>query len=316
VITGLVDHLWQSCCCFGVAWAFSLLVRSNAAMARLWLWRIAALKMLLPFSLLFALGAWMGYPSVHSADPSPPALVAFFEAMEPIVEPARHFRLTGFLAATCLALALGAAAGCAWWIGRRLRRERIRVDEQARLRELNPDDVIPAVGFWRAALFSACVLVTVSTPLLAGAVGDHQWRRELLIANSNMLRDAQVSLTKSPPGMGQRYRVIADEHGVLVRNASIRDLVAMAYGVNSYAVWANQLYQPTEDGEIDSWILSPRYDVRASAPIREPGKFDPYALRRPVSRLLADRFGLEIYVNGSCQPPCGVYQMQISAEPL
>ena len=116
--------------------------------------------------------------------------------------------------------------------------------------------------------------------------------------------------------MGQRYRVVADEHGVLVRNASIRDLVAMAYGVNRYSVWVNQFIQRTEEGQIESWFLSPRYDVRANAPIREPGKFDPYALRRPVSRLLADRFGLEIYVNGSCQPPCGVYQTQISPEPL
>lgn len=190
------------------------------------------------------------------------------------------------------------------------------MDEQARLREADPDAVMPSVGFWRAALLSACALVAVSAPLLAGAVADHQWRRDLLIVNSNRLRDAPVSLTKSPPGLGQRFRVIADKNGVLVRNASIRDLVAMAYGVNSYAVWANQLYIPRDDGEIDSWILSPRYDVRANAPILEPQKFDPYALRRPVSRLLADRFGLEIYVNGSCQPPCGVYQTQISAEPL
>ncbi len=316
MITGLVDHLWQFCCCSGVVWAFSLLTRGNAAVVRLWLWRILALKLLLPFSLLFALGRWMGYPSVHSADPSPPLLVAFFQAAGPIVEPARHFRLAGFSFAAFAVLVLGAAAASVWWIHQHLRHERLRADEQVRHRELQPDEVMPSVGFWRAALFSACALIAVSAPLLAGAVADHQWRRELLVANSNMLRDASVSLTKSPPGMGQRYRVIADEHGVLVRNASIRDLVAIAYGVNSYSVWTNQLYTPTEDGQIDSWILSPRYDVRANAPIREPGKFDPYALRRPVSRLLADRFGLEIYVNGSCQPPCGVYQMQISPEPL
>lgn len=308
MITGLVDHLWQSCCCCGVAWAFALLTRGNAAVVRRWLWRIAALKLLLPFWLLFALGAWLGYPAVHSADPSPPSLVAFFQATEPLVEPARHFKLTGFVAAACAVLALGAGAFCTWWIGRHLRRER--------LRGMNPDEAMPSVGFWRAALFSACGLVAVSAPLLAGAVADHQWRRELLIANSNMLRDAPVTLTKSPPGMGQRYLVVADETGVRVRNASIRDLVAMAYGVNSYSVWANQLYTPRDDGQIDSWILSPRYDVRADAPIREPGEFDPYALRRPVSRLLADRFGLEIYVNGSCQPPCGVYRWQTSPEPL
>ena len=108
MITGLVDHLWQSCCCCGVAWAFSVLTHGNAAVVRLWLWRIAALKLLLPFSLLFALGGWIGFPSVHSADPTPPSLVAFFQAAAPFVEPARHFGLSGFLAAACAILVLAA----------------------------------------------------------------------------------------------------------------------------------------------------------------------------------------------------------------
>jgi hypothetical protein len=90
----------------------------------------------------------------------------------------------------------------------------------------------------------------------------------------------------------------------------------MVYGVKSYSVWNDQMYTVNEDGTVDSWMLSPRYDLRADAPIHEPGKFDAYALRRPVSKLLADRFGLEIYVNGDCQPPCGVYHLQISDEPL
>jgi hypothetical protein len=265
MITGLVDHLWQSCCCTGVAWAFCLLARGNAAVVRLWLWRIAALKLLLPFSLLFALGAWLGYPAVHSADPTPPALVAFFEATRPFVDPARHFGLSGSLAAISVVLALGAAAACAWWIGQHLRRDKTRTDEQAQLGEQNADEVIPAVGFWKAALFSACVLVSVSAPLLAGAVADHQWRRELLTENSNALRDAPMVMTVAPPGMGQRYRVIADQHGVLVRNASIRDLVAMAYGVNSYAVWANSSINPRRMGK--STRGSCRRDM-TSAPAR------------------------------------------------
>jgi hypothetical protein len=235
-------------------------------------------------------------------------LVAFFHATEPLAEPARHFRPTRFLAAACAALALVSAGNCAWWAARHLRRKQSC--------ETGAHDATPSIGFWRAALLTACALVMLSAPMLAGAVADHEWRRELLIANSDLLRNAPIALTTAAPGMGQRYRVVADERGVLVRNASIRDLIAMVYGVNSYAVWADQMYTPDENGRVDSWLLSPRYDVRAEAPIRDPRKFDAYALRRPVSRLLADRFGLEIYVNGDCQPPCGNYHLELADDPL
>jgi hypothetical protein len=308
MVTGLVDHLWQSCCCCGLAWLFSRMARGNAAVVRLWLWRVAVLKFLLPFSLLFAFGGWLGFPSAHSADPTPDLLVAFFHATAPLAEPAQHFSFSGFGTAAVAALALVGAGICAWWAARQLRREQAC--------EARAQDAPPSIGFWRAALLTACALVMLSAPMLAGAVADHEWRRELLIANSVLLRDAPVVLTTAIPGMGQRYQVIAHEHGVLVRNASIRDLIAIVYGVNSYSVWADQMYQPDENGKVDSWLLSPRYDIRAEAPIREPGKFDAYALRRPVSRLLADRFGLEIYVNGDCQAPCGIYHLPISAEPL
>jgi hypothetical protein len=304
MITGLVDHLWQSCCCCGLVWLFSRMTRGNAVVS-LWLWRIAALKLLLPFSLLFALGGWLGFPSPHSADPTPAPLVVFFKSLEPLAGPARYFGLTGFFAASMVTVALACAGVCAWWIARHLRCE-----------QSSAMDAAPAIGFWRAALLTACAFLFLTAPMLAGAVADHQWRRELLIANSELLRDAPVTLTAAAPGMGQRYRVIAYEHGVLVRNANIRDLIAMVYGVNSYSVWNDQMYTLNEDGTVDSWMLSPRYDLRADAPIREPGQFDTYALRRPVSRLLSDRFGLEIYVNGNCQPPCGIYHLQISAEPL
>jgi hypothetical protein len=308
MVTGLVDHLWQSCCCCGLAWLFSRMTRGNAAVVRLWLWRVAVLKFLVPFSLLFAFGGWLGFPSAHSADPTPDLLVAFFRATAPIDEPAQHFSFTGFGAAAVAVLALVGACICAWWAARHLHREQSCATSAL--------EAPPSLGFWRAALLTASALVMLSAPLLAGAVADHEWRRELLIANSELLVDVPVVLTTAVPGLGQRYRVIADEHGVLVRNASIRDLIAIVYGVNSYSVWVDQMYQPDEDGRVDSWLLSPRYDVRAEAPIREPGKFDAYALRRPVSRILADRFGLAIYVNGDCQPPCGIYKLPMAAEPL
>ena len=72
----IADHLWQSLlfCALGASLAY--LARDNAAVVRLWLWRICSLKFLVPFSLLFALGRWLGFPLMHSADPLPARLKA------------------------------------------------------------------------------------------------------------------------------------------------------------------------------------------------------------------------------------------------
>jgi hypothetical protein len=315
MITGLVDHLWQSCCCSGVACAFSWLLRGNAAVVRLWLWRIAALKLVLPFSLLVALGGWLGFPTAHSADPTPPALVTAFRTVEPLFGPATYFELAGFAAATIATLALVAAAACGWWIVRQLQYAQLRAEEQARLREANPDDILPSIGFTKAALLTAFVLAGLTAPMLAGAITDHQWRRELLIANALALRNASATINPATRGLGTRYRVDADAHGVSIRNANIHDLVALAYGVNRYSVISPQMMSEAEPAS-RSWIHWPRYDVRIEAPVPDPSDFDPYALRQNLTKLLADRFGLEIYVNGDCQPPCGVYQMKMAADPL
>jgi hypothetical protein len=39
-------------------------------------------------------------------------------------------------------------------------------------------------------------------------------------------------------------------------------------------------------------------------------------LRQPLTKLLADEFGLEVYVNGDCQPPCGRWGMALTPDPL
>ena len=95
--------------------------------------------------------------------------------------------------------ALGAALAGA---GRRLRLvdrpalapcEECERAEQARLRERDPDDVTRRRSVsGRPRCSAPACSYSVSTPLLAGAVADHQWRRELLIENSNALRDAPV----------------------------------------------------------------------------------------------------------------------------
>jgi hypothetical protein len=53
-----------------------------------------------------------------------------------------------------------------------------------------------------------------------------------------------------------------------------------------------------------------------SGRVFEPDKFDPFALRARITRLLAERHGLEIYVDSKCQPPCGKYGVAMPADPL
>ena len=315
MITGLVDHLWQSCCCCGVAWIFSTMTRDDAAVVRLWLWRIAAGKLLLPFSLLFALGAWLGFPSAHSADPAPPDFVRTISLLAPFTSPARVLGWTGLPLALATLAAFAGAAACAYWLRDRLHVERVQVAEEAARRERDIDDIQSRPGFICSALMSACALCAVSIPMLAGAIHDRQQRLERLIANSLALRDAPVAMAPAAHGMGARYRVDADAHGVSVRNVNIHDLVAIAYGVKRHSVITPQMYSGVESAS-RSWLHWPRYDLRIQAQVPDPREFDAYALRQNLTRALSEQFGLEIYLNGDCQPPCGNYHLAMAKEPL
>jgi hypothetical protein len=81
--------------------------------------------------------------------------------------------------------------------------------------------------------------------------------------------------------------------------------------VNRFFVRGDHFY---EDGERD-WLIHERYDIRIDGAIRDPDRFDTYALRVPVTRMLARHHGLEIYVNNACQPPCGRYGVAIPKAP-
>ena len=52
----LANHLWQSTAVTGIAWLLSLSLRNNHARTRYWVWMIASVKYLIPFSLLIAAG--------------------------------------------------------------------------------------------------------------------------------------------------------------------------------------------------------------------------------------------------------------------
>lgn len=59
MIPAFANHLWQSTLFAAVAGLLALALRKNGAHVRYWLWLIASLKFLVPFSLLVALGGYL-----------------------------------------------------------------------------------------------------------------------------------------------------------------------------------------------------------------------------------------------------------------
>jgi len=306
VLASLADHLWQSLLSCGLCAALAWIARVNSARVRLWLWRLCALKLLIPFSLLFAFGRWMGFPAYHSADRVPAPLVRAVEMLAPILAPAKSAGLGAWAALLCVLVLLAALVLFVPRLLRSLLLERLRVDEESSKLAMDPDDAPPALGFFKAALFTFCAALILSGTIMAGAIADRLWRQELLLTHARELRDAPISMTQAAPGMGLRWRVDATADGVLLRNISIQDLVALAYGVNHFAVWGNQMMSE-DDPNSRPWLVDPRYDLRIHARLVQPADFDAYALRPRLTKYLAERFGYEIHVNGRCQPPCGNY---------
>jgi uncharacterized protein (TIGR03435 family) len=78
----LVNHLWQSTIVVLVAWMLTLALRTNQARTRYWVWMIASVKFLIPFSLLIAAGESLRTAVATTA--KRPALAA---VMEQITQP-------------------------------------------------------------------------------------------------------------------------------------------------------------------------------------------------------------------------------------
>jgi hypothetical protein len=303
MFAGLVDHLWQSAWICGAMTLLAIISRKDFAPLRLWMWRIAALKFLFPFALLVALGGWMGFPVKYPDDAAPPEMLATFRALTSLASPARVHEWSGWWLVLAMLLMLAISTLCAWWLKRQLFLEQQRVLEEARRLERDRDDFAPRPGFFNSALLTACALLFVAVPVLAGGLEDRQRHYELLVSNSRSLRDAAVTMTPAAPGMGSRFRIDADEFGVFIRNVTIQELAGIAYGVTRYYVRGDHW---RAEGAQD-WFIVPRYDLRVTGRVLDPGRFDPLALRARITRMLAERHGLEIYVDSKCQPPCGKY---------
>jgi uncharacterized protein (TIGR03435 family) len=73
----LANHLWQSTAVTGIAWLLVFSLRNNHARTRYWVWMIASVKFLIPFSILITAGE-----SLRSAFTTPiqrPALAVMME---------------------------------------------------------------------------------------------------------------------------------------------------------------------------------------------------------------------------------------------
>jgi CubicO group peptidase (beta-lactamase class C family) len=308
-MTAFADHLWQSLLFIALACVLVALTRRHSAKVRLWLWRAAALKLLLPFSLLVALGGWLGFPVRFPGDPPPARMVALVAEYAPWFSVEGWFQSTaarGALLAALLVAAAAAACFIFWSINAEALRSR---SEELRL-EADPDDREASVGFVRAALMTACAIVLLALPLLAGSVRASAHAYDVLEANTLTLSEARVTLRPAKPGLGSRYFVSVDPGGVLIRNITVRELTAMAYGVNRFFVRGKHF---REEDDVD-WLVDSRHDVHIEGPVIEAGKFDTYALRQAITRALARTFGLEIYVNSECQKPCGKWGDRVLLE--
>src|SRR5882757_10301529 len=82
MIPALENHLWQSTVVAALAALLALALRRNQARTRYWLWMIASLKFLIPFSLLVAAGGYL-----RPAGPIPAAKPEVSAVLEQITQP-------------------------------------------------------------------------------------------------------------------------------------------------------------------------------------------------------------------------------------
>jgi hypothetical protein len=123
-MAAFTDHLWQSLLCLLVATVLVALLRNAGASVRLWILRITALKFLVPFALLQAVGGWIGFPVAHASEPAPASLVALIAELGPLLAPAQNQELSGTPAVAVTGLLSSISMGWLLWIARQLRVER------------------------------------------------------------------------------------------------------------------------------------------------------------------------------------------------
>jgi beta-lactamase regulating signal transducer with metallopeptidase domain len=157
------------------------------------------------------------------------------------------------------------------------------------------------VGALKTLSLLIATVVVATAPLFAGATQDAARRHALLTSNLRTLGSADIFVEPAAGMQRAKQEIIAARNVVEIRNTTLRDLIALAYGVKRWEIRGGP------------WLDSSRYDIRAvaRAPVSETEDFDPEALRGLVARLLASRFDLEIHVNDRCQEPCGPHALAV-----
>ncbi len=222
---------------------------------------MAAVKLLVPFTLLGAIGRWYGFPVRFAGDPPPPSMVKLVDNLSP------WFSASAWSSATAVSIAAGAVLLLAAFAVARVILGRIHAESlRARVEELrletDPDDREPSIGFFKAMLFTACAFVVLGLPLTAGAVRGSAHAHEVLDANTQSMTEARVTIVPARKGSGSRFFVDVDANGVSIRNISVRELTAMAYGVNRLSVRGDHF----RDGPVEDWLIDTRHDLRVAAP--------------------------------------------------
>jgi beta-lactamase regulating signal transducer with metallopeptidase domain len=144
-------------------------------------------------------------------------------------------------------------------------------------------------GFCKTFALSACTLALGFAPLFAGALDEAARHRAQVDIDARHLDSADIEIVPAAAGFAGRYQLTAADRLVHVRNATLRELVAVAYGVSGMSVTGGP------------WLDNSRYDIRVKLhdPVADADDFDPTALRGVVNRLLASHFDLQIKVRHS-----------------
>ena len=166
------------------------------------MWRVAAIKLLLPFSLFFAIGSWFGFPVSFAGDPPPAYLVNLVHLAEPWFSAGEWFDATTARTSTFGFLLLATAATARLIFGNIHKEAGRAAIERFRL-EVSPDDREPNPGFLRTALITVCPLIVLSIPLLGGAIRGSVHAHEVLMTNTRNLSQAPAVLRPRGPAWGR-----------------------------------------------------------------------------------------------------------------
>ena len=113
MLTGIVNHLWQSTLVATAIAVFAALLRDDGAHSRYWLWWAASVKFLVPFSMLAALGS-----ALRDAGAPPLDLADWPATLGALAEPMPDSANAPLAVALLVIWALGFAAVVVAWITR------------------------------------------------------------------------------------------------------------------------------------------------------------------------------------------------------